>query len=123
MSSDDVFSEIGDEPLDEQWRGREQEELQYGVESEEHRIPPEVESYETAIDEQIDYANDEKQIKLAIERLENLRVELQSLRNRKTKVFKTLTDQIEKGLVSCIKFFFGGRGCELLVVVHFFKKT
>ncbi|KAL5238681.1 hypothetical protein ACI65C_006091 [Semiaphis heraclei] len=94
----DEFSEIGYEPLDEQWWEREQEELQLGIESDKHRIPPESESYETVTDEQIDYANDEKQIKLAIEHLENLRLELQYLRHRKTRVFNILTEHIEKGL-------------------------
>jgi len=96
----DEFSEIGYEPLDEQWWERELEELQLGIESDKHRIPPESESFETVTDEQIDYANDEKQIKLAIEHLENLRLELQDLRHRKTRVFNILTEHIEKGLVS-----------------------
>ncbi|XP_060856457.1 uncharacterized protein LOC132934195 [Metopolophium dirhodum] len=98
MSSVNEFNEIDDEPLDEQWWEREQEEVQLGLESDEHQIPPDLESYETTIDEQIDYANDEKQIKLAIERLENLRIELQDLKHRKTRVFITLTEQIDKGL-------------------------
>lgn len=100
MSSGNEFSEIDVEPLDEQWWETKQEELPLGLESDEHRIHLELESYETVIDEQIDYANDEKQIKLAIERLENLRIELQNLKHRKTRVFNILSEQIEKGLVS-----------------------
>eukprot|EP00102_Acyrthosiphon_pisum_P006659 XP_003240141.1 PREDICTED: uncharacterized protein LOC100574663 isoform X2 [Acyrthosiphon pisum] len=102
MSSFNEFSEIDDEPLDEpldeRWGEREQEELQLGLESDEHQIPPDLESYETAIDEEIDYAKDEKQIQLAIERVENLRFELQDLKNRKTRVFNTLAEHIERGL-------------------------
>jgi len=100
----DEFSEIDYEPLDEEWWEIEQDELQPGVESDEHRTPPEPESYETVTDEHIDYANDEKQIKLAIEHLENLRLELQDLRHRKTRVFNILTELIEKGLVSFYQF-------------------
>lgn len=119
MSSDNEFSEIGDEPLDEHWFEREQEELQLVVESDEPRVPPESESYETIAEEQIDYANDEKQIKLAIERLKNLRLELQDLRHRKTRVFNILTEHIEKGLVS----FYQVWVCRVTVIVHFIKKT
>jgi len=99
MSSVNDFSEIDDELLDEQWWEKEQEELQLVLESDEHRISPDLESYETAIIE-INYANDEKQIKLAIEFLENLRIELQDLKLRKTRVFNTLAEQIKKKLVS-----------------------
>jgi len=118
MSSVNEFSEIEDEPLDEQWWEREQEELQLGLESDEHQIPLDLESYETTIDEQIDYANDEKQIKLAIERLENLRIELQDLKHRKNRVFITLTEQIDKGLVSFnqVLFFFGGGELKIIIV-------
>jgi len=108
----DEFSENIYEPLDEQWWEREQEELQLRFESDKHRIPPESESYETVTDEQIDYANDEKQIKLAIEHLENLRLELQDLRQRKTRVFNILTEHIEKGLVSLIRLFSGKKAIK-----------
>lgn len=100
MSSGNEFSEIDVEPLDEQWWETKQEELSLGLESDEHQIHLKLESYETVINEQIDYANDEKQIKLAIERLENLRIELQNLKHRKTRVFNILSEHIEKGLVS-----------------------
>ncbi|CAI6358420.1 unnamed protein product [Macrosiphum euphorbiae] len=96
MSSYNDFSEIDYELLDEQWWEKEQEELQLALESDEYRISPDLESYETIIES--DYANDEEHIKLAIERLENLRIELQNLKHRKTRVFNTLTEQIEKKL-------------------------
>ena len=100
MFSDNEFSEIGVESLDEQWMEREEEELQLGVELDEHRIPIELESCETVTDKQIDYAYDEKQIKQTIERIENLRLELSDLRRRKTRMFRILTEHIGKGLVS-----------------------
>ncbi|XP_026819345.1 uncharacterized protein LOC113558015 [Rhopalosiphum maidis] len=98
MSYNDEFDETFNELLGEQWWKTAQEGLQLGVELDEDRILTEPVSYENVFDEHIDYANDEKQIQLAIKRLDDLRLELSDLRRRKTRVFNILTEHIEKGL-------------------------
>jgi len=100
MAYNDEFDETFNELLGEQWWKTAQEGLQLGVELDEERILTEPASYENVFDEHIDYANDEKQIQLAIKRLDDLRLELSDLRRRKTRVFNILTEHIEKGLVS-----------------------
>ncbi|XP_025198330.1 autophagy-related protein 17-like, partial [Melanaphis sacchari] len=98
MSYDDEFNEAVDESLDEQWWIREPRELQLEEELVEDRILFEPELNENVIEEHIDYAYDEKQIQLAIKRLDELRLELSDLRRRKTTVLNILTEHIEKGL-------------------------
>lgn len=113
MSSENVSSETyGGSLEDEQYREIEQEEQfwggeqveQLGEELDKHWSISDIYSYETITNEEIDYSKEEKQIKLTgqIKLIEDLRLKQSELRRRKARALLTLTELIEKGLVSYV---------------------